>query len=200
MSKRSQMLLLFLLVLFISNCAKRTMVVLVPDPDGKVGSIAVSNQAGSVTIDTANKATIIKDQKTLPSPPKELEEQTINNIFSEVIAIQPLSPAHFILYFEKNTNVLTPASVNLITAILSAIRERNSTDISVVGHADSAGDKDYNLSLSKRRATLVSTLLVEKGIEQHFIRTTSHGEENPLIKTKDNVSEPRNRRVEVIVR
>ena len=51
MSKRSQILLLFLLILFISNCAKRTMVVLVPDPDGKVGNITVSNQAGSVTID-----------------------------------------------------------------------------------------------------------------------------------------------------
>ncbi len=38
------------------------------------------------------------------------------------------------------------------------------------------------------------------GVDPKGIRTTSHGEGNPLIPTKDNVAEPRNRRVEVIVR
>jgi len=200
MSKRSQILLLLVLVLFVGNCAKRTMVVLVPDPDGKVGCITVSNLAGSVTVDTANQATIIKDQKTLPSAPKELEKQTISSVFSEVITIQLLPPVHFILYFQRNATTLTPASVKLIAEILSEIRERNSTDISVIGHSDTLGDKDYNFKLSKSRAIAISNLIVKQGVDQHFIRTTSHGEENPLIKTKDNVSEPKNRRVEVVVR
>jgi len=176
------------------------MVVLVPEPDGRVGKITVSNSAGSVTMDKANQATIIKDQMTLPSEPEEIEKQAIQDIFSDVIAIQPLPPVHFIIYFQKNATNLTPASVKVIADILSAIKERNSTDISVVGHADTAGNKDYNLKLSKRRASAVSNILVKQGVKKDFIRTTSHGEENPLVKTGENVSEPRNRRVEVVVR
>jgi len=95
---------------------------------------------------------------------------------------------------------VTPESARLIDSILSATEKRNSSDISVVGHADTAGDEDYNLKISQRRALAVGSLLVEQGVQRDFIRTTSHGEGNPLIKTEDNVSEPRNCRVEVVVR
>jgi len=54
--------------------------------------------------------------------------------------------------------------------------------------------------LSNRRARAVTDLLIEKGIDKDQIETTSHGEENPIVKTEDNVSEPKNRRVEVFVR
>ena len=69
-----------------------------------------------------------------------------------------------------------------------------------MGHSDTLGDKAYNLALSMRRAMAVQKLLVEKGIDEAFIDTTSHGEENPLVKTADNVGNPKNRRVEVVVR
>jgi OmpA-OmpF porin, OOP family len=200
MSNHLRFILLFLLLLIVSNCAKKTMVVLVPDPDGTVGSITVSNQAGSVTMDTANQSTTIKGQSRLPDAPVDLERETIDTVFSEAIAIQPLPPAHFILYFEKNAASLTPESTQLIADILMAIKERNARDISVVGHTDTKGNKDYNLKLSTQRAHVISKLLVERGIDPAYIRSTSHGEENPLVKTEDNVSEPINRRVEVVVR
>ena len=46
----------------------------------------------------------------------------------------------------------------------------------------------------------IQNLLEKQGIDPTIILTTSHGEGNPLVLTADNVSEPRNRRVEVIVR
>ena len=46
----------------------------------------------------------------------------------------------------------------------------------------------------------IQNLLEEQGIDPTFILTTSHGEGNPLVPTADNVLEPRNRRVEVIIR
>ena len=54
--------------------------------------------------------------------------------------------------------------------------------------------------LSSNRAKAVKDLLVKQGAESNDIRTTSHGKENLLIPTGDNVYEPRNRRVEVVVR
>ena len=46
----------------------------------------------------------------------------------------------------------------------------------------------------------VGALLAAEGIDPGALEITSHGEANPLVPTGDNVSEPRNRRVEVTVR
>lgn len=183
----------------LSGCARKTMVVLVPDPEGTTGRITVSNQAGSVKIETPNQATTIKDSQTEPSTPTNIEKKTIDTIFSEALSIQPPLPVHFLLYFDKDVN-LTPDSSKRIADILAAIRARNSIDVSVIGHADTAGNTKYNLKLSKRRAAAVGNILAEQGVKPNYISTTSHGEENLLIKTADNVVEPRNRRVEVVVR
>lgn len=191
---------LFLLVMLATGCAaQRDMVVLVPDPDGKTGSITVSNEAGSVAIDSPNHATTIRDSKKLPETPTWLEKETIDSLFSEALSIQPKQPLHFLLYFEKDTQ-LTSDSDKLVPDIITAIKQDAATDISVVGHADSVGSREYNMALSTNRANSVRDLLVRNGVDPGHIRTTSHGKENPLIKTEDNVNEPRNRRVEVVVR
>jgi outer membrane protein OmpA-like peptidoglycan-associated protein len=84
--------------------------------------------------------------------------------------------------------------------ILAAAEERLATDISVVGHADRAGEEDYNMKLSTDRARVVAARLVDMGIGDAILHITSHGENDPLVPTEDGVPEPRNRRVEVVVR
>jgi outer membrane protein OmpA-like peptidoglycan-associated protein len=73
-------------------------------------------------------------------------------------------------------------------------------DISVVGHSDTVGAKQKNYEISLNRAQRVKELFVATGVDPHAVSTESHGEDNPLIKTPDEVAEPRNRRVEVTVR
>ena len=184
MGKPWYIILLIALGIAFSGCAKKTMVVLIPDPDGTVGSITVTNQAGSVTMDQANQSTTIMNQEKEPSVPAKIDQSEIEGTFADAISIQPLPPVHFILYFKKGTSDLTQESVELIPNILAAIQERNSTDISVVGHTDTLGNKQYNLKLSKRRAAMVSDQLIQKGVEQDHLQVTSHGEENPLIETE----------------
>ena len=175
------------------------LVALVPDPDGKTGSISVESAAGSVTIDTSYQATTIGDAKAQPSAPENIGKEKLDTIFKEALSIQPDQPIHFLLYFRQDT-LLTPDSVKLLPDIMAAIKERNANDISVIGHTDTLGSDEYNTTLSRDRASFIKKLLVGQGVESAVIRTTSHGKENPLIATADNVSEPRNRRVEVVVR
>ena len=101
---------------------------------------------------------------------------------------------------KKPTDPQTENSLEMIPQILQSISQRNSKNISVIGHSDTAGDRNYNLRLSRERALIVQQILVRRGVDQAYISSTSHGKENPLIKTGDNVEEPRNRRVEVIIR
>jgi len=189
-----------IITLISSGCAPTTTVVLLPDPDGKVGALTVSTEAGSVDIAKAGEATTVKSKKSLPSTPTIMSDEKIAATFGEALASLPDPPVHFILYFKSGTTELTTESTNLLPKILQTIDDRGSQSISVVGHTDTAGNRQYNLRLSTQRAKAVSRLLIEKGAKQSHIKSTSHGEENPLVKTADNVNEPRNRRVEVIVR
>jgi outer membrane protein OmpA-like peptidoglycan-associated protein len=186
--------------LVLAGCAPKTTVVLVPDPLGKVGIVEVSNDAGSVTMKKAREATKVSGRDQEPSKTQILSKDQINRRFAEVIAIQPKQPIHFILQFETDSTELTPESKAILPSIVTTIRTNNSQDISSIGHSDTAGNPEYNLKLSQQRAEDVARLLIEAGVNPDSIEATSHGENNPLIRTDDNVSEPRNRRVEVVVR
>jgi outer membrane protein OmpA-like peptidoglycan-associated protein len=192
-------LTLLILLVTLAGCAKRTLVALVPDPDGNIGSISVTNGSGSVAIDTAYQATTIADATKQPDTPVQLGKEALDQMFAQALSISPKPPLHFLLYFDKDT-ILTSDSLKLVPAIAAAIRERNSEYISVFGHADTLGSEEYNLALSNRRALAVKDTLVQQGVAPDTIQTSSHGKGNPLIPTADNVYEPRNRRVEVVVR
>lgn len=191
--------LLALLVIF-TGCARKTTVVLLPDPDGKVGHVTVETDAGSTDITRDREATVVSGRNSLPSSPKILSEKEIAAKFTPVLTILPEKPLHFILYFKSESTTLNRSSLKVLPKILQAISDRNSQQISVIGHSDTAGDHRYNLQLSKRRARAIRNILIKKGVDASYITSTSHGEQNPLIKTADNVHERRNRRVEVVVR
>ena len=65
---------------------------------------------------------------------------------------------------------------------------------------DTVGSKEYNYKLSLDRAKVLSDILIANGAVPSNITVTSHGEGNPLVKTADEVAEPRNRRVEVVIK
>jgi outer membrane protein OmpA-like peptidoglycan-associated protein len=134
-----------------------------------------------------------------PIVPIKVSDQEVAAIFGQVLAAMPTAPVRFILYFERDIE-LTPEAKELVPQILAAIKERRSVDTSVVGHADTAGSREYNYRLSRRRAEAVAQLLVAGGVALKTLDVTSHGKDNPAVPTGDKVSEPRNRRVEVTVR
>lgn len=190
----------FAAMVLIAACGHKNMVVLVPDPDGSVGQIRVANAAGSVDINRANQSTIVRDLKTAPGPPTQLDPAEVQDRFGKVMSNQPPPPVHFSLHFASGSVQLLPADVQLFPEIVAAIQQRAPTRISVVGHSDTLGDKAYNLDLSLRRALAIKRQLVDNGVDDTFMEVSSHGEENPLVKTADNVANAQNRRVEVIVR
>ena len=53
-------------VLFLAGCGARSMVVLIPDPDGNVGQLVVSNEGGQQVLNKANQSVQVTDRKTAP--------------------------------------------------------------------------------------------------------------------------------------
>jgi len=177
----------------------KSLVVLLESPDGTVGSIQVANAAGSQHLDKAGQAVSLGSAEQAPPKPFMLKEEDILEVFKDALEAKPAEPISYTLYYESDTN-LSQESQQLLLEIFSAIAERTSPDISIIGHSDRSGSDEYNYQLSLRRATAVFDAFVETGINPNLMEVTSHGENNPIVKTPDDVSEPRNRRVEIIIR
>jgi outer membrane protein OmpA-like peptidoglycan-associated protein len=74
------------------------------------------------------------------------------------------------------------------------------TRIEVNGYTDRSGADQYNQGLSVRRANAVAAELLRRGVPRNEIVTRGFGEANPLVPTADDVREPQNRRVEIILK
>ncbi|OPY87312.1 MAG: Outer membrane protein precursor [Syntrophus sp. PtaU1.Bin208] len=201
----ARILLRFLIALCIvallTACtAKRSMIVLLPDQDGKTGAIEVQNQGGSLKLDAPNQATEILSAQTPPAPPIVLSEEEIKKRFAETLAATPGAPVHYVLYFLSDSKELTEESKTRLDEVVLSINRIHPAEIAIVGHTDRVGDRKRNFRLGLDRATQVKHLLITRGVDPGMVEVSSHGEDNPLIKTADEVSEPENRRVEIVLR
>jgi len=176
------------------------LIVLLPDPDGHVGQVTVTGAGGSQVITQAGYGCGIYPGNKAVTAPRAIDEESIQEIFGKALEIQPELPLHFLLYCKVDKAELDDPSIALIPEIMHAIKERDSVDIGIVGHTDTRGTKNYNYELSEKRALAVKNMLLSEGVHPDVLEITYRGEEDPLIKTGDNVYERRNRRVEVIVR
>jgi outer membrane protein OmpA-like peptidoglycan-associated protein len=197
--------LIFLCLL--SGCgahrAKRDLIILLPDQNGKGGVITVTTQGGSQVLDKPGYAIEVEDLNKPPVAPQPVEEKKVNDVFAPALSALPDRTSRFILfilYFEHNTTKLTHESNDLLSGVQKTIKSRNSNEVYVVGHTDLVGTDAYNASLSSRRANYVRDLLVSSGIKPKTLFVSSYGKARPMVPTKDQVPEPRNRRVEVFVR
>lgn len=194
-------LLFALICLLLAGCAaKGTSVVLLEDPDGTVGKVEVSTPAGGQTLSRAGESTSVKDPSTAPSAVRVLSREDIDRTYGRALNALPEPTETFLLYFLSGTTTLDPESRKVPKEIAQAIARRSSNDVRVNGHSDRVGAREENEQLSLERAAAVRDTLIRLGVAPGIIRIFSHGEGNPLIPTPDDVPEPRNRRVEVLVR
>jgi outer membrane protein OmpA-like peptidoglycan-associated protein len=173
---------------------------LLPEPDGSAGQITVTNASGQQVLTGGREASRVAGAGGAPSAPVVLQDSEIQQLFGPALAALPPEPVHFILYFRGDSDELTPESQALLPKFLQVVRERSPADVSIVGHTDTVGTQRYNFDLGLRRAGRVADLLVAQGVDRATLDIDSHGKDDLLVKTGDQVSEPRNRRVEIIVR
>jgi outer membrane protein OmpA-like peptidoglycan-associated protein len=72
--------------------------------------------------------------------------------------------------------------------------------VQITGHTDTVGSTADNDVLSLKRAGEIREALAVQGLNLTITRAVGRGERELLVPTPDNTAEPRNRRVEIIVR
>jgi outer membrane protein OmpA-like peptidoglycan-associated protein len=177
--------------------APKSYVVLLDNPDGTVGEVAVSGTRGNVRLTEARSAADLNEGA---GRPYAVDEARINRDFGQAMAARPPLPVSFLLYYRAGGTVLTPESEALLPKILEEAARRPAPDVSVIGHTDTVGGSEANEKLGLQRARSVAEIIRKAGLKVHDLTIASHGEGNPLVATPDNTSEPKNRRVEITIR
>ncbi|MGD0189719.1 MAG: OmpA family protein [Rhizomicrobium sp.] len=99
--------------------------------------------------------------------------------------------------FEAQSLALSPHGNELITRVAAVLRKYDSTLIVANGFTDTTGSREQNLAVSQKRADAVTKQLNDDGVEQKRLAAKGFGDEILKIPTGPNVSEARNRRIEI---
>ena len=185
-------------VALLAGCASRYgTVVLLPEKDGRDTSVVVRQGDREVVLAKPYAAANLtaSGPRTYTANAADVQTQ-----FGPALAAQPLRPAQFTLYFIEGTDELTEDSKRRFELAIAEIAARPVPDIVVIGHTDKVGSDPFNDALSRQRADTIRAELVRRGIASENVDTVARGKREPAVPTADGVAEPRNRRVEIIVR
>jgi outer membrane protein OmpA-like peptidoglycan-associated protein len=186
------------LLLAVSCTSGRTRVILLPNEDGTTGALAVGKGDRITLLDKPMSAAEVgRFGKVETSTATGAQVETA---FAGALAAQPPAPISFTLYFEEGTTVVLEESRPTLEALFREVAGRQAVEVQVTGHTDTVGTEADNDRLSAERAELIKQKLIGQGLRASFIRAVGRGEREPLLPTTDNTREPKNRRVEVIVR
>ena len=173
-------------------------VILLPDPEGKVGVVVVHSATSAQTIDKAYaEADVTKDgtiEKTMDS------QSAVQARYGELLAARPPRPVTFTIFFLfDSATELAPESVATAKQMKALLATWPAPQLVVVGHTDLAGSQEFNDKLSMRRAESVAAFLIKQGIPARQIETAGRGKREPLVPTADGVPNRMNRRAVITI-
>ncbi len=104
------------------------------------------------------------------------------------------------LTFAVNKSRLNSGAHGSLNSIAAVVNKYNKTAIHVLGFADSDGDSNYNLDLSKRRSESAGNYLASQGVVAGRIVATGYGETHPVASNSTRDGKAQNRRVEIYIK
>ncbi len=119
----------------------------------------------------------------------------------EPAPIPPEPPVRdFLTYFEWDSMNMTPAGQAALQESIRSAHANPNASIMLTGHADTSGAKDYNQTLSERRALVLIQEMTAAGISRGRISWDAFGQTRLLVPTADGVREQGNRAVEIQIK
>jgi peptidoglycan-associated lipoprotein len=103
-----------------------------------------------------------------------------------------------IIYFDFDQDLLRPEYQAVVACHTKYLRDRPGAKMSLEGHADERGTREYNLGLGERRSNAVASAFSGSGADAGRINPVSYGEERPLCLDSDESCWSKNRRVEIV--
>ena len=103
------------------------------------------------------------------------------------------------VFFEFDSAELTVDAQSTLDAQAAWLMQYSDTNITIEGHADERGTREYNLALGDKRAFTVYTYLAQAGVDTNRMEYMSWGKERPEVVGSDETAYSQNRRSVTLV-
>ena len=160
------------LVLFISACATKPKDS--ADSTGSGSSGSDSSVEGSIT-ETAGSGIVSGSQEDL-----------IVNVGDRV-------------FFGYDSSELDSDALELLQDQVAWLKQNSNVSVTIEGHCDERGTREYNLALGEKRAQAVKNYLIGLGIDPDRVSTISYGKERPAVVGSNDGAWAQNRRSVTLV-
>jgi len=97
------------------------------------------------------------------------------------------------VFFEFNRSDISSEAQQILERQASWLQHYPSVSVTIEGHCDERGTREYNLALGERRAAAVKNVLVAAGIPSSRLSTISYGKERPVVLGSDEQAWAQNR-------
>jgi peptidoglycan-associated lipoprotein len=104
-----------------------------------------------------------------------------------------------VVRFEVDSSDLTPQAQTILNDQARWLNQYPQYTVTVEGHADERGTREYNIALGAKRATSVRSYLAGQGVTASRLRTISYGKERPIAVCDDISCWSQNRRAQTIL-
>jgi len=183
--------------LFAGCAAPKETIVLLPNPAGMETAVTVTQGERQVVLAQPYAGARLSrgGAEAFASNAQEVQVR-----YGAALAAQPLPPAQFTLFFIEGKDEFTDDSKRIVDSVFAEIAKRPVADVIVIGHTDTVGTDAANDLLSRQRADVVRAAFAARGLAADKVVAIGRGKRELAVPTGDGVAEPRNRRVEILVR
>ncbi|MCB1773832.1 MAG: peptidoglycan-associated lipoprotein Pal [Gammaproteobacteria bacterium] len=103
-----------------------------------------------------------------------------------------------VIYFDFDQDTIRGEYIDVLRAHATYLVTNPGSGLTIEGHADERGSREYNIGLGERRANAVKRFLEAEGVSPSQVGTLSYGEERPAVYGNDELSWAENRRAVLV--
>ena len=168
------------------------------DTDAQFGQLALLYRFGKATRRSSQEGILAGSPSRVEPTLRATHAATTDAVEQEPVADLPAAALPIMVYeFGFDSDALSLDTQESLDAVVRVLRDNTDMSIEVSGHTDSIGAKQYNNTLSVRRADSVISYFSSHGIKSVRMKSVGYGETKPIQPNSSDTGRATNRRVEI---
>ena len=178
-----RLIALFAATFFLAACETASQTDTSSTGDSSASSTTASSTTSSSDSSSSSSASA---SASAALTPKQQAEAALANVGNTV-------------FFSYDSSELSSVGQGILARQAAFLKANPALTVTIEGHADERGTREYNLALGERRASASRDYLIAQGINAARVRTVSYGKERPAVAGSTKVAWAKNRRAATVI-
>ena len=141
---------------------------------------------------TQENTTLTEEIEIIDNTAKSIEMDEVELTVEEKLSSELIEVGDRV-FFEYDESTISDESANILQKQYQFLIRNPAISITITGHCDERGTREYNIALGERRASAVKNYLISLGISSNRIAVISYGKEKPTVEGHDENAWTQNR-------